>query len=65
VVSICSKNRCYSTTLAGFNSNETHPYYYLGTVPFLIPGDHTAKVAVKRVDGSVVEYEWRFRITWW
>jgi hypothetical protein len=33
--------------------------------PFLLPGEHLAKIVVLLPSGKTVEYEWKFEITWW
>jgi hypothetical protein len=41
-------------------------YYYLGYAKlFLFPGEHIARITIIKMDGTVLEYEWSFEITWW
>lgn len=38
-------------------------WYRFGSNPFLLPGDHTAKVVIETLSGETLEYEWQFTIT--
>lgn len=46
--------------------NLTGQYVYVAN-PFLLPGDHTAKIILLLSPSQEIfrEYEWHFRITWW
>ena len=33
--------------------------------PFMLPGQHLAKIVITLPSGKIVEYEWKFEITWW
>lgn len=38
-------------------------WYRFGSLPFLFPGDHRAKVVIDSLSGETIEYEWEFTIT--
>lgn len=40
-------------------------WYYFGWYPMLLPGEHTARFVIVKKDGTTLEYEWNFTITWW
>ena len=40
-------------------------WFYFGSHPFLVPGEHVARFVVQRNRGVALEFEWHFRITWW
>ncbi|MBI5294298.1 MAG: hypothetical protein HY869_02400 [Chloroflexi bacterium] len=40
-------------------------WYHFGWFPFLLPGEHHARFVIVKRDGTTLEYEWDFTITWW
>jgi len=48
----------------GFDS-YTPQFYYFGGYPILFPGEHIARFVIMKIDGTKLEYEWYFTITWW
>jgi len=40
-------------------------WYYFSGYPILFPGEHIARFVIVKIDGTRLEYEWHFTITWW
>ena len=48
-----------------FNRHYVPQWYYFGAYPILLPGDHVARFVIVKKNGELLEYEWKFTITWW
>lgn len=49
----------------GYFDDYTPQFYYFGGYPILFPGEHIARFVIMKIDGTNLEYEWHFTITWW
>jgi hypothetical protein len=64
-VSIKLANRVASESLWSVNGYPESGSYQFVSTPFLLPGDHTARIVYITPDGKALEYKWHFKIKMW